>query len=153
MNLNEETEALRRIPFFAAVDPAKIKLLAFTSERLAFPQGTALFREGDPGDAAYLILEGDADVIVQSPEGPVHVAKLAKHSFTGEVALICNVPRTATVAAASSLVALKIGKDTFFQLLRDVPQLAFEVMRELAVRLDNTNDRLRDAEAKLRALH
>jgi CRP/FNR family transcriptional regulator, cyclic AMP receptor protein len=52
---------LRKIPQFAKVDPAKLKLLAFTSERLKYLAGDELFHQGDHGDAAYIILEGEAD--------------------------------------------------------------------------------------------
>ncbi len=151
MNLNEEVEALRRIPFFAAVEPAKIKLLAFASEQQSFAAGATLFREGDPGDAAYLILDGEADVMATSPEGLVKVASIPCNAFLGEIAVLCNVPRTATIVASQPIRALKIGKDAFLQLMRDVPQIAFEMMRELAIRLDTTTDRLREAQAKIKA--
>lgn len=150
MNLNEEVEALRRIPFFAAVDPSKIKLLAFASEQQSFPAGAILFSEGDPGDAAYLILDGEAAVMASSPYGPVKVATISRNAFLGEIAVLCNVPRTATVVALAPIKALKIDKDVFLQLMRDVPQIAFEMMRELALRLDDTTDRLRDAQAKIK---
>ena len=64
MSLNEEVEALRSVPLFAKIEPSKLKLLAFTSERLTFPAGGELFHQGDPGDAAYIILDGQADVVV-----------------------------------------------------------------------------------------
>ena len=54
------------------------------------------------------------------------------------------MPRTATVTAKSSLEALRITKDLFFRLVKEFPEIAIEVMRELAHRLENTNARLRD---------
>lgn len=148
--LNQEVDALKRIKLFANIDPTKLKLLAFASERVIYENGRIIFREGDRADAAYLLLEGEADVIISSPAGPVTVSRIEKDSFMGEVAVLCDVPRTATVTAASRVDALKIRKDVFFQLLRDVPALAIEVMRELAERLDATNDQLLSARVKLR---
>jgi CRP/FNR family transcriptional regulator, cyclic AMP receptor protein len=58
MSLKEEYEVLRRVPFFAEIEPSKLKLLAFMSERVGFDPGMRLFRQGDPGDAAYLIIAG-----------------------------------------------------------------------------------------------
>lgn len=150
MSINEEVEALRRVPFFAAVDPAKIKLLAFASEQQSFAAGATIFREGDPGDAAYLLLEGEAAVMAAAPDGLHKVASIPRNAFLGEIAILCNIPRTATVVAAEPIRALKIGKDAFLQLMRDVPQIAFELMRELATRLDETTDRLREAQARLK---
>ena len=69
MSLNEEVEVLRRVPLFARIDPAKLKLLAFTSERLVFPAGSELFHQGDTGDAAYILLDGEADILVDAAEG------------------------------------------------------------------------------------
>ncbi len=51
-SLSDEVDLLRRIPLFAQIDPSKLKLLAFTSERVAFEEGQTLFKQGDEGDAA-----------------------------------------------------------------------------------------------------
>lgn len=150
MNLNDEVEALKRIKLFQTVEPSRLKLLAFASERAAFEAGKTLFVEGDSGDAAYLILEGAADVIVNSPKGPITVATLGKDDFVGEIAILCDVPRTATVRAASRLETLRIKKDVFLQLMRDLPAMALEIMRELAERLGATTDQLTAARARLK---
>jgi CRP-like cAMP-binding protein len=152
MSIIDEVEALRRIPYFATMDSSKLKLLAFASQRVVLPAGGLICREGEPGDAAYIILEGEAVVTVKADDGhDVVVATVPKNTFIGEIAVLRNVPRTATVAAASPITALKVGKDAFFQLLRDVPQFALEVMRELAERLEDTTGRLREAQGRLDA--
>ena len=150
MSIQTEVELLRRIPLFANIDTSRLKLLAFTSERLTFNAGAILFREGDRGDSAYLILAGKVDVSVGSPNGDVVVAHLGANNIVGEMALLCEMPRTATITAAEPLDTLKIKKDQFFQLLRDLPQMTLEIMRELAVRLNNVNKELSAAHAKLR---
>ena len=142
MSLNEEVELLRNIPMFANIEPSKLKLLAFTSERMAFKDGDVLFRQGEPGDSAYVIIGGEADVIVDTPKGPLTVAKLKRNDIVGEIAILCDVPRTATIKAASKLEALVIAKDLFFRLVMEFPQMAVEIMRELARRLDATNRKL-----------
>ena len=55
MSLNEEVELLRNIPMFAKLEPSKLKLLAFTSERITYEAEQLFFSQGDMGDAAYLI--------------------------------------------------------------------------------------------------
>ena len=100
MSLNEEVELLRNIPMFANIEPSKLKLLAFTSERMTFKAGDALFSQGEPGDSAYVIIDGEADVLVDTPKGPLTVAKLKRNDIVGEIAILCDVPRTATVQAA-----------------------------------------------------
>ena len=153
MSIVEDVEALRRIPYFAMMDSAKLKLLAFTSTRVQLAQGGVLCREGEPGDAAYIVLEGEADIVVAAEDArDVVVAHVPRNTFIGEMAVLRNVPRTATVVASTPLVALKVSKDAFFQLLRDQPAFAMELMRELAERLDDTTVQLRDARARLAAL-
>jgi CRP-like cAMP-binding protein len=148
MSLTEDVEVLRRIPLFAKVKPAKLKLLAFTSERLEYPAGDALFHQGDYGDAAYIILEGEADILVDTDKGAVKIATLGKNDIIGEIAILCNVPRTATVVAHGSLEILRVSKDGFFHLVTEFPQVGVEVMSALAAKLHRTTQALTAARAK-----
>ena len=145
MSLAEEVDLLRKIPLFSKIEPAKLKLLAFTSERLSYQDDQILFSQGDNGDAAYIIIGGAAAILIDTEQGPVEVARLGKGDVVGEIAILCDVPRTATVQAKESLITLKISKDHFFRLVTDFPQIAVEIMRELAARLERTNAQLRRA--------
>lgn len=149
MSLSEELEALRNIPMFANVEPTQLKLLAFTSQRLTFGAGQDLFRLGDMGDSAYIIISGEADVLVDKEGTEVAVAKAGKNEIVGEIAILCNVPRTATIRAVTELTALKIPKDLFFRLIAEFPDMGVQVMAELARRLHRTTQQLTEALAKL----
>ena len=148
MSLNEEVELLRNIPLFAKLEPSKLKLLAFTSERITYEAGQVLFRQGDVGDAAYIIVDGSAKVLVETGEGEIEVATLGRNDFVGEIAILCDVPRTATVRASGQTVTLRITKDLFFRLVAEFPQMSVEIMRELASRLEKTTQQLREALAQ-----
>ncbi|HEX3862480.1 MAG TPA: Crp/Fnr family transcriptional regulator [Stellaceae bacterium] len=152
MSLQQEFELLRRVPFFCEIEPAKLKLLAFMSERVGYDAGKTLFRQRDRADAAYLIIEGEAEILVETPSGPVTIATLGAHEIVGEMAILCDVPRTATVRAKSRLVALRIGKDPFLRMVREFPNMAVSIMRELAHRLELTNNQLLTALTELRRL-
>jgi len=145
MSIDQEVEVLRNIPLFANIDPAKLKLMAFASERLTFAPEETLFKQGDPGDSAYIVLQGNADVSVQTNDGPLVVAAVKKNDIVGEIAILCDVPRTATVTAKDELVALKITKDLFFRMIADFPDMAVQIMRVLAQRLEHTTAQLREA--------
>ncbi len=145
MSLQEEVDLLRTIPLFSKIEPSKLKLLAFTAQRLTFAPGDLLCRQGDEGDAAYIIINGEADVLVESGSGEVKVATLGPNDLLGENAILCDVPRTATVRAVSTVETLMISKELFFQLVNQFPSISIEIMRELARRVERTTTMLRDA--------
>ena len=150
MSLSEEVELLRKVPIFANVELAKLKLLAFTSERTCFDPGQEVFHQGDAGDAAYVIIEGTAEVLVETDAGPVKLLEFEPHAFVGEIAILCDVPRTATVVAKTQLHTLRISKELFFRLIEEFPQMAIEIMRVLAMRVENTTGELTQARTRLR---
>lgn len=145
MLLKDEVGMLRRVPLFSGVEPAKLKLLAFTSDRVTYSPGQILFSQGDEGDAAYVILSGTADILVDSEAGQIKVAELEPNSIVGEIAILCDVSRTATVRAAGQLEALRIRKDDFLRLLKEFPEMTIEIVRVLADRLSHTTAELADA--------
>jgi CRP-like cAMP-binding protein len=147
--LKDEADLLRRVPLFAQVAPAKLKLLAFASDRVKYSAGQTLFHQGDPGDAAYVVLSGDADVLIDTPSGEQKVAAVEPNSIVGEIAILCDVARTATVRAASPIEALRIRKEHFVQLLSENPGMALEIMRVLADRLSRTTGELTQARSEL----
>lgn len=139
---------LRQVPLFAGVEPAKLKLLAFTSDRVSYKDGQTLFKQGDEGDAAYVILSGTADVIVHSDDGPIKVAEVEPNSIVGEIAILCDVSRTATVQATGNLETLRIRKDHFLRLLKEFPEMTIEIVRVLADRLSSTTAELAEARSR-----
>ncbi len=136
--LNTELEMLRRVPLFSGIEPARLKLLAFTSELVTFPKGTVLVRQGEIGDAAYVIFTGEADVVVAVEGTEIVVNRLGGNDFVGEIAILCDVPRTATVVAATNLTALRITKENIMMMLSQFPEMAVEMLRVLASRLQKT---------------
>lgn len=145
MSIDEEVDILRKIPLFANIDSAKLKLMCFASQRLTFKAGQRLFEQGDVGAAAYIIIEGTADVTVETDDGPLTVARIGRNDIVGEIAILCDVPRTATVVTTSELTALEITKDLFFRMVTDFPEMGVEIMRVLAQRLEHTTAQLRAA--------
>jgi CRP-like cAMP-binding protein len=152
MSLKQEFELLRRVPIFAEIEPARLKLLAFMSERVGFDPGKRLMQQGDAADAAYLIIEGHAEVILETPAGPVIVATLGANESVGEMGILGNVPRNATVRAKERVIALRISKEPFMRMVREFPSMAISIMQELAQRLDSTNQQLSTALAEVKRL-
>ena len=139
---HDELQALRAVPAFANVDPARLKLIAFTSERLRFGPADLMFEQGRPSDSAYVLLSGTADVWLETPEGRIHLAKIGKNAITGEMGVISGAPRSATVIATSDVTALRLSKEVFMSLLAEFPQISLSVMRDQISRIVVAQSRL-----------
>ncbi|MBK8210537.1 MAG: cyclic nucleotide-binding domain-containing protein [Rhodospirillales bacterium] len=142
MDYKEAVSVLRGIPVFASLDTASLKLLAFSSSYLSLDDGEALCHQGDPGDSVFLVDEGEVEVsIVVGDTGRIRLATLGRHDIFGEMAVICNQPRTADVHARGPLKVLKIEADVFLQLITANPDAALGMMRVLAERLMRFTER------------
>lgn len=151
--LKEDVEVLREVPIFASVELAKLKMLAFASQRLAFEPGDVLCREGDRGDTAYVIIQGTADVFVRAGEAEVKVASVGRNDFVGDMAILCDMPRTATVRAACRCETLVVGKSQLMGLLKSFPDMSIAMMRVLAGRLERSNRALANVRHEHDRLH
>ncbi|WP_375409224.1 cyclic nucleotide-binding domain-containing protein [uncultured Methylobacterium sp.] len=145
MTLDIEVLSLRQVPLFREVELSRLKLLAFTSERVHFDAEQPLFAQGDPADAAYLILDGSAAVTIDGTKGPFQLAVLGPNALVGEMGILADQPRSATVTAQTATMALRISRAVFLELLAQFPQISIAVMRELALRLEQTNQQLAES--------
>ena len=140
MDLAEETDLLRKIPMFAKMETSKLKLLAFASEIVAFEDGDVVFNSGDSADFAYVIMEGAVDIVVtDTSTGPVVVGTLKQNQLIGELGLLNNAPRNATLVTHGKLRAMKITGEMFFRLLRENSEVALDVIRMLSDKLSQSH--------------
>ena len=142
MSLEQEVELIRQFPIFSKIQPAMQKLLCFSAERLTYEGGQVMFNAGDPGDAAYIVIDGSVEISVPTPSGPIVVNTLGKNDIIGEIAIFGDVPRTATAKAIGKIETLKISKELFIKVIRENPDAALELIRILATRLVNTTNQL-----------
>ena len=142
MDLAEETDLLRKIPMFAKMETSKLKLLAFSSETVSFQDGDIVFNSGDSADYAYVIMEGAVDIITETDKGPIVSFTLSQNQLIGELGVLNNTPRIATLVANGNLLAMKITAEMFFRILRENSEVALDVIRMLSDKLTRTNDQL-----------
>ena len=149
LSLHEEAELLRRVPMFSKLEASKLKLLAFTSESMTFEDGEVLFHRGDPADCAYVIMEGAVDVMSDTDDGVVVATTLRANELFGELGVITNETRSATLRANGALQALRISDEMFLKLLADNADLALDVMRQLSLKLTRTHRQYEEASREL----
>ena len=133
--LNAETSALAQVPLFSEMDASKLKLLAFTSERLTYTKGEDLFRQGDAGTAAYVILEGAGDIVIGEGDEELVVNNLKQNELVGDMALLSTKPRSATVRAETNVIVLELKKELFLELLEGSPHFSAHIARIMSDRL------------------
>lgn len=150
LDLSGKVDLLRKMPLFSILDPPSLELLASSSDVLTFDTGQILFSQGDVGNEAHIIISGEAEVVTEGPEGDITVATIGQHQFIGEIAILIDVPRTATVTAMADLTTLVVSKDLFYSIITEFPTVGIEVMRELAHRLFRTTAQVRQASSDTR---
>ena len=110
---------MKSIPLFRELDSSLINLLAGKMQKEEFKQGDKIIKQGDEGDKFYIILEGDCDVHVDRDDKKNHkVTTLAKGEYFGEIALIRDIPRTATITTVSKeALVLSLQKKDFVNVI------------------------------------
>jgi len=138
MTLQEESSFLSKVPFFQALEPSRLKLLAFTSDMVNFQHGEIIFKAGDPADCAYVIMEGEVEILSVVDEESV-VSVLQLNQIFGELALLNDEPRSATLRAKGELKVMKISESLFMELIRESPKLALNVLQQLSQKLADSH--------------
>lgn len=131
-------DILKQIPLFQGLEELDLKKISEVVKQRTLPAGTCLFKEGDHGDAFYLLKEGTVEVY-KSDNGAEKLVTKISHSdesnFFGEMALIEGVARNATIKTASECKVLEIDKVNFDMLLRLNSFIALRIMTALSRRL------------------
>lgn len=123
---------LRAIPLLSEVDEGLLDDLSNFFMTESFKQGDQVIQEGEEGDKFYLIVRGKARVDKALDDGSVKtVASLSDGDFFGEIALLKNVPRTASIYAGTPLVLLSLQRKMFQSLLKRAPELREQLEKRL----------------------
>ncbi len=128
---NEKVDVIKRVPLFAGCSKRELEQIAQIADEIDLAEGKEMTREGSRGREFFVLLEGEADVT----KGGSGINKLGPGDFFGEIALISDSPRTATVTATSPVRALVITDRSFRRLLDEQPEIQRKVLVALAERL------------------
>jgi CRP-like cAMP-binding protein len=128
---NAKVELIKRVPLFAHCSKKELGLVAQIADEIDLPEGKTLMREGDRGREFFVLVEGSADVRRRNRK----VNTLGGGDFFGEIALVSQRPRTATVTTSSPVRALVVTEQSFRSLLKDAPDVQRKVLQALADRV------------------
>jgi CRP-like cAMP-binding protein len=128
---NAKVELIRSVPLFEHCSQRDLDQIASIADEIDLPEGKELTREGKPGREFFVLIEGDADV----RKGNRRINRLGPGDFFGEIALVTNRPRTATVLAKSPVRALVVTARDFKQLLERQPDIHGKILSAVVARL------------------
>ncbi len=137
-------EALRSVPLFASLDDEAAKDLRNLLSDRVVPQNTRLFRQGDKGDAMYLIESGRVRISIRDhDQQEVTLAELAQGDFFGEMSIIDGRQRSADAQVIEDARLAILSRDAFLSFVRTKPDVALEMLSALTDRLRRTDELLR----------
>ena len=146
MAQDENKAFLKRVPLFSGLTDSQIERLAAGSVRRNFPRGRTIVAEGEPSQSLYVLLSGRAKVQRSDTEGKeVILSVLGSGECFGEMSLIDDAPRSASVITLESSDFISIAKDSFKSVLVSSPEISLRIMKGLV-------KRLREADKKIETL-
>jgi CRP/FNR family transcriptional regulator, cyclic AMP receptor protein len=128
---NEKLDLIGKVPLFTGLSKAELAKIGSIADEIDLPQGKVLMRQGERGREFFVLLEGEAEVRRNRRK----LATRRAGEFFGEIALVSDRPRVATVTATSPLRALVIRDTEFRSLISRTPQIALKVLEAFADRL------------------
>jgi CRP/FNR family cyclic AMP-dependent transcriptional regulator len=135
-------EALARAPLFSRLDAAYLDQLARLTREREYKAGDIILREGEPGIALFVVQSGKVQILRHAGQPDEQV--LGEHGpggFFGEMTLIDESPRSATVRAKEDTTCLGLWRVEFLVAVREQPDIAIRMMREMSHRLREANAR------------
>ncbi len=126
-----KVELLKKVPLFADCSKTELRALAKTADELDLREGTVMTREGRPGREFFVLVDGSALVTKKGKK----VAELKGGDWFGEIALLTDTPRTATVTATSAVDVLVITDRRFKTVVETMPSIALKVLSSVSDRL------------------
>jgi CRP/FNR family cyclic AMP-dependent transcriptional regulator len=126
-----KVELLKKVPLFADCSKTELRALAKTADELDLREGTVMTREGRPGREFFVLVDGGALVTKKGKK----VAELKGGDWFGEIALLTDTPRTATVTATSAVDVLVITDRRFKTVVETMPSIALKVLSSVSDRL------------------
>ena len=126
-----KTNLISHVPLFSQCSKKELALVAGIADEIDLPEGKELTREGAPAREFFVLVDGTADVLKKGKR----INRLKAGDFFGEIALVHDSPRTATVKAASPVRALVVTDRNFKRLLEDSPEIQRKVLAALAERV------------------
>jgi CRP/FNR family cyclic AMP-dependent transcriptional regulator len=137
------TAVLLKVPLFSQLQPAELERVTEITRERTYPKNSVILFEDDPGDALYVVAQGQVKVVLIGEDGrEVILSVLGEGEFFGEMALIDDEPRSAHVIAMEDSTMLVLRREEFEGILKQTPSIALALLRELSRRLRRVDEKV-----------
>jgi len=126
---------LKKVPLFSNFGLEDLLALKEICEEKEYPAGHDIIKEGQFGSEAYIIVDGYVDIVKNTGKGELVVASMEKTAFFGEMAIIENEPRSASVRTKTACTVLTIKGEVFRDMIKTNAQLSFEIVQTFSRRI------------------
>ncbi|MBI4436925.1 MAG: patatin-like phospholipase family protein [Candidatus Omnitrophica bacterium] len=144
----DKVEVLRRLPLFSGLQEPELRLLANEMRLIEYKKGDFIYREGDPADCFYAIVSGRVKVFSQEEQREKIFAYLYEGDYFGELSLLTGEPHSVNVVVQNDALLLRLGKESFNQIIQRSPQVTIQISRVLSNRLkrkDREGERIKES--------
>jgi CRP-like cAMP-binding protein len=129
---------LRQVRLFSSLPQEALKLLAYLSTREIYTRGEYVFRTGDDDGCSYYILEGSADLILESNDKSTVVRNYGQDRFLGCLSMLSPLPRLFALKAAQNLTLLVMTRKNFSMVMEKFPELSLQIVKAIARRINQS---------------
>lgn len=137
-SLMKQIHLLKRVALFAGLTGRDFFNIAMRLQKVWIRKGVEIVREGDPGDSLYLIEQGHTGIYIHGHK----INELSAYDYFGEISVITQRVRSATVIAEEDVVLYELTSSAFYEMIFDRTEIAMELMKQLSLRLRNTNEKV-----------
>ncbi|MGG1639475.1 Npt1/Npt2 family nucleotide transporter [Paenibacillus sp. NRS-1760] len=140
-SLMKQIHLLKRVALFAGLTGRDFFNIAMRLQKVWIRKGVEIVREGEAGDSLYLIEQGHTGIYIHGHK----INELSAYDYFGEISVITQRVRSATVIAEEDVFLYELTSSAFYEMIFDRTEIAMELMKQLSLRLRNTNDKVSKA--------
>ena len=144
ITISDKILHLKEIELFEGLSVSEFAAVASITEEVVYPLGEIVIQEGDTGETMYLIVSGEVTVTKDQGEGPqLELARIGAGNYFGEMALVDDIVRSATVRTEQESRLLVLHKQEFKEIVREYPQIALQICKVLSARIRDLHEKVK----------
>ncbi len=144
ITISDKILRLKGIELFEGLSVGEFAAVASVTEEIVYPAGEFVIKEGDTGETMYLIVSGEVSVVKGlGQDQEIELARIGTGDYFGEMALVDDIVRSATVRTEKESRLLVLHKQEFKEIVREYPQITLQICKVLSARIRNLQEKVK----------